>query len=106
MLFTQAFSETESDIRKMVMVASIIMAIVMGAIACITVRLARSLSKGLTNPVNQLVDIVRGLNNLDFSRQVRWDSWVALLLASAFCNSRTSFQTAVHVMMMLSLFVP
>ncbi|CAM9362022.1 unnamed protein product [Ectocarpus fasciculatus] len=63
------FSETESDIRKMVMVASIIMAIVMAAIACITVRLARSLSKGLTNPVNQLVDIVRGLNNLDFSRQ-------------------------------------
>ena len=56
------------------MVASIIMAIVMAAIACITVRLARSLSKGLTNPVNQLVDIVRGLNNLDFSRQVRWDS--------------------------------
>ncbi|CBJ25694.1 ATP-binding region, ATPase-like [Ectocarpus siliculosus] len=63
------FSETESDIRQMVMVASIIMAIVMGAIACITIRLARSLSKGLTNPVNQLVDIVRQLNNLDFSRE-------------------------------------
>lgn len=76
----------------MVMVASIIMAIVMGAIACITVRLARSLSKGLTNPVNQLVDIVRQLNNLDFSREVRWDG--LFLLASTFYNSSTKFSNS------------
>lgn len=67
----KVFSETESDIQRIVLVASVFMALMMVAIACITVGIARSLSQGLTKPVIQLVDIVKGLNNMDFSRQVR-----------------------------------
>lgn len=67
----KVFSETEADIERVVMVASFFMALIMVAIACITVGLARSLSQGLTKPVIQLVDIVKGLNSMEFSRQVR-----------------------------------
>lgn len=55
----------------MVIQASVIMALVMVAVVCVTVAFARFLSRGLTEPVIQLVDIVRSLNNMDFSRQVR-----------------------------------
>lgn len=67
----KVFSETESDIERIVIVASVFMALIMVVIACITVGLAHSLSQGLTKPIIQLVDIVKGLNNMDFSRQVR-----------------------------------
>ncbi|CAM9127088.1 unnamed protein product [Scytosiphon promiscuus] len=63
------FSETEAGIRQTVLVASILMAVMMIGIACVTVWLARSLSQDMTTPVTQLVDIVRALNNMDFSRQ-------------------------------------
>ncbi|CAM9357367.1 unnamed protein product, partial [Hapterophycus canaliculatus] len=63
------FSETETGIRQMVMVASILMALMMIVIACITVWLARSLSEGMTTPVRQLVDIVKALNDMEFSQK-------------------------------------
>lgn len=55
----------------MVLVASILMAVMMIVIGCVAIWLARSLSEGMTKPVTQLVDIVRALNNMDFSKQVR-----------------------------------
>lgn len=66
----KVFSETESDIQRIVLVASVFMALVMVGIACTTIGLARSLSQGLTKPVIQLVDVMKGLNNIDFSSQV------------------------------------
>lgn len=66
----QVFSETESDIRALVIQASVILGLIMVSLVCVTVGFARFLSKGLTQPVIQLVDVVRNLNNMDFSRQV------------------------------------
>lgn len=40
-------------------------------ILCLVVALASGVSKSLTNPVNQLVDLVKALNSLDFSNHVR-----------------------------------
>lgn len=68
---TKAFSETESEIRSIVIVASLVVALLMTVTVCLTAGVVRSASTTLTRPVNQLVDIVKGLNNLDFSEQVR-----------------------------------
>lgn len=76
----QVFSEIESGIRVMVIQASVIMALLMMTVVCVTVGFARFLSKGLTEPVIQLVDIVRSLNNMDFSLQV---GCVRLAIAAA-----------------------
>lgn len=52
-------------------VASIVVGLLMTATVCFTAAVARSVSTTLTRPVNQLVDIIKGLNNRDFSQKVR-----------------------------------
>lgn len=66
----QAFSKMESEVRSIVILASGIMALVLVAIGCITGCVARSLSTGISTPVNRLVGVVYALNRMDFTRQV------------------------------------
>ncbi|CAM9102277.1 unnamed protein product [Ectocarpus fasciculatus] len=65
----EAFSETEDDIRYSVALASIIMAAVLLVIGCCTGGSARILSTSITEPVNQLVDVVHALNRRDFTEK-------------------------------------
>ncbi len=67
----QAFSETNSQISRVVAFASLVMAAVLLVIGCVTGFIAREVAGGIVDPVNQLIDVVHGLNKLDFSRQVR-----------------------------------
>lgn len=46
------------------------MALVLVVIGCITGCIAFLLSTGISVPVNQLVEVVRALNRMDFSQQV------------------------------------
>ena len=69
-LFRKAFSKLESEVPRVVAVASAIMALVLVAISCVTGFIARSISIRITKPVNQLTEVVHALNNMDFSRQV------------------------------------
>lgn len=55
----------------MVVYASLIMALVLLVLGCITGCVARVVAGGIVDPVNQLVDVVHALNRLDFSRQVQ-----------------------------------
>lgn len=68
--FEKAFSKLESEVPKIVALASILMALVVLAIGCVTGCIARSISVKITKPVNQLADVVHSLNHLDFSQQV------------------------------------
>ncbi|CAM9867934.1 unnamed protein product [Ectocarpus sp. 4 AP-2014] len=65
----EAFSETEDDIRYFVALASIIMAAMLLVIGCCTGGSARILSTSITEPVNQLVDVVHALNRRDFAEK-------------------------------------
>ncbi|CAM9793855.1 unnamed protein product [Ectocarpus sp. 4 AP-2014] len=65
----EAFYETKSQISRVVLFASLIMALVLVVIVCIMGVTARSFARGIVNPINQLVDVVNSLNRMDFSRQ-------------------------------------
>lgn len=67
----QAFSETDKGISRVVVLASVIMALVLLVLGCATACIARVVAGGIVEPVNQLIDVVLALNKLDFSRQVR-----------------------------------
>lgn len=54
----------------MVVLASVIMALVLLVLGCVTGCFARVVADRIAEPVNQLVDVVHALNKLDFSRQV------------------------------------
>lgn len=60
----------ESEVRRMVLLAILVMVAVLAVISCVTGCFARALSQSITDPVNQLVDVVRALNRMDFGRQV------------------------------------
>lgn len=64
------FSSTESEIRSIVALAMVIMALGLVAICCFSTCFARSVSTKIAEPVNQLVDVVQALNRMDFSREV------------------------------------
>ena len=66
----QAFSETDRGISQVVVAASLIMALVLLVLGCVTACIARVVANGIVEPVNQLIDVVHALNKLDFSRQV------------------------------------
>ncbi|CAN0020957.1 unnamed protein product [Scytosiphon promiscuus] len=65
----EVFSKTEDDIAAVVVAAACVMAAVLLVIGCCTAGSARGLATSVTEPVNQLVDVVSSLNRLDFSRQ-------------------------------------
>ncbi|CAM9376272.1 unnamed protein product, partial [Ectocarpus sp. 8 AP-2014] len=65
----EAFSETKSQIFRVVLFASLIMALVLTVIACIMAVTARFVACGIVNPINQLIEVVHSLNRMDFSRQ-------------------------------------
>eukprot|EP00752_Nemacystus_decipiens_P005758 g5207.t1 len=65
----EVFSKTQNEIRYVVAAASAVMAALLLVIGCCTGGSARALSKSITEPVNQLVDVVHSLNRLDFSRK-------------------------------------
>ncbi|CAB1113047.1 unnamed protein product [Ectocarpus sp. CCAP 1310/34] len=65
----ETFSETKSQISRVVLFASLIMALVLVAIVCIMVVTARFVARGIVGPINQLIGAVYALNRLDFSRQ-------------------------------------
>ncbi|CAM9131372.1 unnamed protein product [Ectocarpus fasciculatus] len=65
----EAFSETKSQISRVVLFASLIMALVLVVIACIMGVTARFVAGGIVNPINQLIYVVHALNRMDFSRQ-------------------------------------
>lgn len=67
----QAFSETTSEISRVVSFASLAMALVLVVIGCATGFTARFVAGEIVEPINQLIHVVRSLNELDFSRQVR-----------------------------------
>lgn len=67
----QAFSETDKRISRVVVIASLIMALVLLVLGCVTACIARVVAGGIVEPVNQLIDVVHALNNRDFSQQVR-----------------------------------
>lgn len=56
--------------HSVVISASVVMAVLVAAILCVAIFFAHAVSEGITSPVNQLIDVVRALNRLDFSRQV------------------------------------
>ena len=64
------FSETQNEVRYVVAAASVVTAALLLVIGCCTGGFASGLSKSITEPVNQLVDVVHSLNRLDFSRKV------------------------------------
>eukprot|EP00903_Cladosiphon_okamuranus_P013851 g12888.t1 len=66
---TAVFSRTENEIRYVVAAASAVMAALLLVIGCCTGGSVSGLSKNVTEPVNQLVDVVHSLNRLDFSRK-------------------------------------
>ena len=66
----KAFSKLESEVPKIVALASVIMALVVVAIGCVTGCIARAVSVRITKPVNQLAEVVHALNRMDFSQQV------------------------------------
>ncbi|CAM9133762.1 unnamed protein product [Ectocarpus sp. 6 AP-2014] len=65
----EVFSETKSQISRVVFFASLIMALVLVVVACIMGITARAVACGIVNPVNQLIEVVHSLNRMDFSRQ-------------------------------------
>lgn len=67
----QVFSEVEDKIGTITTLASVIMAAVVAVIICVTGGVAYAVSAGITRPVNQLIDVVRELNTMDLSDQVR-----------------------------------
>lgn len=68
----QVFEEVEKTIGNAVIVASLVMASVLVVILCFTGVFAYAIAGGITRPVIQLLDIVSGLNRLDFYRHVRY----------------------------------
>ncbi|CAM9131295.1 unnamed protein product [Ectocarpus fasciculatus] len=66
----EAFSETKSQISRVVLFASLIMALVLVVIACVTGVTARFVAGGIVRPINQLIYVVHALNRMDFSREV------------------------------------
>ncbi|CAN0020887.1 unnamed protein product [Scytosiphon promiscuus] len=65
----EASSNTEKEIRRVVILAILIMALVLLVIGCAMGCVAQFVASGITQPVNQLIDVVHSLNKLDFSRQ-------------------------------------
>ncbi|CAN0322734.1 unnamed protein product, partial [Laminaria digitata] len=65
----EAFSKLESEVPKIVALASVIMALVVLAIGCVTGCIARAIAVRITKPVNQLAEVVHSLNRMDFSQQ-------------------------------------
>lgn len=55
----------------MVVAASLIMALVLLVLGCVTACVARVVAGGIVEPINQLIDVVHSLNKLDFARQVQ-----------------------------------
>lgn len=51
-------------------IASIVMAVALLLIGCFVAGFTHLLSKSVTEPVNQLVDVLQTLNRMDFSKQV------------------------------------
>lgn len=88
----QAFSKTGSDIKNVVMVASIIIILAMAVIVYFIVKVAHSVSEGLTKPVNQLVETLKGLNNLELAHEVRFHSLSAFLVMASKKNSNITKQ--------------
>lgn len=68
--FEKAFSKLESEVPQIVALASVVMALVVMAIGCVTGCMARAISVRITKPVNQLAEVVHALNRMDFSQQV------------------------------------
>lgn len=68
--FNQVFSSTESEIRSLVALATLVMVLGLVIICCVSSCCARSVSRKIAEPVNQLVNTVRGLNRRDFSQRV------------------------------------
>ena len=68
--FCKAFSKLESEVPQIVALASVVMALVVMAIGCVTGCIARAVSVRITKPVNQLAEVVHALNRMDFSQQV------------------------------------
>ncbi|CAM9134455.1 unnamed protein product [Ectocarpus sp. 6 AP-2014] len=66
----EAFSRTKSQISRVVILASLIMALVLTVIVCITGVTAQFVAGGIVGPINQLIYVVHALNRMDFSRQV------------------------------------
>ncbi|CAM9313400.1 unnamed protein product, partial [Laminaria digitata] len=66
----EAFSKLESEVPMIVALASVIMALVVLAIGCVTGCIARAIAVRITKPVNQLSEVVHALNRMDFSQQV------------------------------------
>lgn len=64
----QVFPKAESEIVAIVALASVIMAVILAAVGCFTGWFARILSRSITEPVFQFVDVVQALNQRDFSR--------------------------------------
>lgn len=67
------FASTGSQIGKVVVLASLVMAAALLFIGCFVGSFTYILAKGVTEPVNQLVDVLRTLNRMDFSQQVPHD---------------------------------
>ncbi|CAM9481056.1 unnamed protein product [Pylaiella littoralis] len=69
-VLSKAFSETASEISRVVALASLVMALVLLVIGCAMGFIACFVAGGIVGPVNQLIEVVHALNKLDFSRQV------------------------------------
>ena len=82
----KVFSKTQNEIRYVVAAASVVMAALLLVIGCCTGGSASGLSKSITEPVNQLVDVVHSLNRLDFSRKVQ----ALFLIPGALCPPKTT----------------
>lgn len=80
----QEFSEIESNVRDVVVVASVAMGMILLAMSCITACFARAISNSITMPVNQLIDVLIALNRHDFSQQVPLNVYLIPCRASGF----------------------
>lgn len=66
----QEFNKTVDEIEDVLKWAGGIMAVLVSATLCVAVCVAHAVSEGITKPVNQLIDVLRALNRLNFSYQV------------------------------------
>lgn len=73
----QVFTEVEEVIQNVVIVACVVMAVIVAIILFLTALLACTAAAGIVKPVNQLLDVVRGFNRLDFYHQVRSSAYRA-----------------------------
>lgn len=73
-LIYQEFSHLGEDVRSIVTIASVVMAVVLIVICLFTIAFAMVVSNGIVKPVNQLIDVVHSLYTMDFSKHVRWST--------------------------------